>query len=218
MYALLSTLGTQVWLCLRVQSDASHRTRSALSQSDQSRSHASNALPRQDLRTKDIHALLLECDIQVFPFPQPAPKFSSKIAVEVTASRVCTQIPDMLDAPDFDTTNPLHMRKYADEMTEMMSSALAKQARVHHVKNVIGALGDRKLTMREVELVSKGLHLPSVRHKLAVGKFAHIVQSRWSSSSAGLSSASCDLPALCLTWLCAFQRNLIKQRCGRAEN
>lgn len=89
-----------------------------------------------------VKALLLECDVQI---------------PEMTA--------------DFDVKNPAHMRAFEDEMTQMMSSAVAKQARVQRVKTVTSSSERGKLTRREIELASLGLHVPSVRQIQSVAEF-----------------------------------------------
>lgn len=75
---------------------------------------------------------------------------------------------------DFDVKNPAHMRAFEDEMTQMMSSAVAKQARVQRVKTVTSSSERGKLTRREIELASLGLHVPSVRQIQSVGTFPRV--------------------------------------------
>lgn len=78
------------------------------------------------------------------------------------------QIPSVVDAPDFDLRNPKHMQAFEEEMTGMMSIAMARQAKwqraQYHEKS-----DHRKLSLREIELAGKGLSVPDVRRAISAG-------------------------------------------------
>ena len=79
------------------------------------------------------------------------------------------QIPDITDAPDFDPRNPEHLRAFEEEMIEMMTGALEKQARIQRTKRVVNSARG-KLTEHEIDLATRGLDVPQVRQAQAVGE------------------------------------------------
>ena len=82
----------------------------------------------------------------------------------------CVQIPTVVSTADFDMHNPAHMQVFEEEMTQMMSVAMARQARVWREKYVSNS-DHRKLNSREIEVAAKGLSVPQVRQASAAGIF-----------------------------------------------
>jgi hypothetical protein len=79
-----------------------------------------------------------------------------------------SQIPAVVDTADFDRQNPAHMKVFEEEMTTMMSLAMARQAPVWREKYVADS-AQRKLSLREIEIAAKGLSVSQVRQASSAG-------------------------------------------------